>query len=58
MLNIILKLFFSYCFIFFLFLQSAPNHSKKKVNILYILADDLGYADLPSYGGKKIKTPN
>ncbi len=30
----------------------------KKPNIIYILADDLGYSDLGSYGQKAIETPN
>ena len=27
-------------------------------NLIFILADDLGYSELGSYGQKKIKTPN
>jgi arylsulfatase A-like enzyme len=31
---------------------------KKKPNIIYILADDLGYGDLSCYGQKKFNTPH
>ena len=42
----ILLIFFSGCGI------------KEKVNIVYILADDLGYGELGIYGQKIIETPN
>lgn len=29
-----------------------------KPNVIYILADDLGYGDLSCYGQKKLKTPH
>ena len=32
--------------------------NRKKTNIVYLIADDLGYAELGCYGQKKIKTPN
>ena len=30
----------------------------QKPNIVFILADDLGYGDLACFGGKDVKTPN
>lgn len=36
----------------------AQNKAKRKPNIIYIYADDLGYGELGSYGQTKIKTPH
>ncbi|MHC4744428.1 MAG: arylsulfatase [Planctomycetota bacterium] len=30
----------------------------RRVNVIYIMADDMGYGDLGCYGQKRIKTPN
>lgn len=38
--------------------KKSPLKTEKKPNIIYILADDLGYGDLGAYGQTKIETPN
>ncbi len=36
----------------------AQKQVQRKPNIVYILADDLGYGDIGCYGQDKIETPN
>ncbi len=38
--------------------DTADANSNVKPNIIYILADDLGYGDLSCYGQTKFHTPN
>jgi arylsulfatase A-like enzyme len=42
----------------FLFCFTNVDAQTPKPNIIYIMADDLGYADLSSYGRKDYQTPN
>jgi uncharacterized sulfatase len=41
-----------------LWLSVLASHAAEKPNIIFILADDLGYGELGCYGQKLIKTPN
>ncbi len=38
--------------------SSAENPVRSTPNVIYILADDLGYGDLSCWGNRKLKTPN
>ncbi|NKI25336.1 arylsulfatase [Arenibacter sp. 6A1] len=38
--------------------ELSVQNAAQKPNIIYILADDLGYAELGAYGQEKIETPN
>jgi len=56
-----IKFFSSIICFFSIFLFSECTKTqvvKKHPNIIYILADDMGYGDLSCYGQKKFSTPN
>ncbi len=42
----------------FLLLSAFIVTAQQKPNVIFILADDLGYGDVSSYGATKINTPN
>src|SRR5829696_10384197 len=37
---------------------AAPASAEPKPNVIFILADDLGWGDLSCYGHRQLKTPN
>ncbi len=49
---------FSIFLIAAIFSCAPRKDAPQKPNIIYILADDLGYAELGAYGQEKIETPN
>jgi arylsulfatase A len=65
-MNLRIKLYktcLTLCVLALLVLQSCINNkteeqSLTQPNIIYILADDLGYGDLACYGQTKFETPN
>ncbi|WP_293304048.1 sulfatase-like hydrolase/transferase, partial [Pedobacter sp. UBA5917] len=46
------------CLLILISVFSLSVYAQKKTNVIFILADDMGYGDLGSYGQTKIETPN
>ena len=45
-------------FLVLAFASAAFSQTARKPNVVFILVDDMGYADLSSFGSKDIRTPN
>ncbi len=52
------KITLGFCSVIFAALTFAAEPAGRKPNIIFILADDIGYGDLSCYGATKVKTPN
>ena len=48
----------TFLFVIALVVSCAGADTARRPNIIFLLADDLGYGDIGPFGQKKIRTPN
>ena len=53
-----MRVFFSYILLLTLYLLPLKGFNSEKPNIVFIIADDIGWNDLGCYGNTHVKTPN
>jgi len=57
-MNDINKIFITIAILIFFGCGNLPQNAPEQPNILFILIDDMGYGDLPTYGNTEVDAPH